>query len=76
MKKNSKKADIQKPEIGEYYFANILGEKSNPVMIMSIEGNHAKFKCLETGYTFLSRWNFKKFPKQMEKLTPLEVELL
>ena len=80
MKKNSKKADTQKPEVGCYYkifdYSEGSLDKSNIMKVLSIKGNIVNYIVLDN-LNYIQNWNYKEWPEYLNyKLTSLEVELL
>ena len=78
MKRNSKKADTQKPKVGEFYriWEN---EGLNPSNVMKIHyvSHNIAFYTLLNAVVYEQRWDFVKYPEIFDqKLTSLERELV
>ncbi len=78
MKRNLKKADTQKPKIGEFY--KIWEHDGlNPSNVMKIHyvGYNIALYTLLNEPPYEQRWDFMKFPEILDqKLTSLEMELM
>lgn len=80
MKKNLKKADMQRPKVGDHY--RLFGDEGlylrNIIKILKVypDDNMAIYICLND-LQHKDNWNYKDFPDCLKrKLTDLEVELL
>ena len=69
MKKNSNQADMQKPEVGEFYRTN----RGIIIRVMSTVSSDVVFcRSADEKYSFYWHWPELSY----DKLTPLEIELL
>lgn len=79
MKKNSKKAVMQKPKAGEFYKVwedNGL-EPCNIMKIVEVKGEIAYYVLINQEDSYQQRWNYIHFPECLsQKLSSLEMELL
>lgn len=77
MKKNSRKKDILKPEVGDYYklYPRDGLKPYNIIQVTRIVDNIAFYTSMYNQYE--ERWDFGLWPEILSyKLTKLEVELL